>query len=395
MIAEFVDRTEEVKEVCKPVDEDNRLLIIYGESGVGKTCLLKKAITDLHQSSPSVIAFIVDFESFASEESNQIAALVNSIIENSGGVLSEDKWHNPEQAAGQIFERLSEIALRRPVYLMFDTTESLQENMGFWEWIQKYIAEPFVVEGKVKLIFAGRVPAPLRRGEVGNARKLLALGAIAPEDKAIELVHNALDLANPNLKASTKLKKAVTGLILKFSFGHPKLTEEMATYLAHNWPSQVTKATEREICERVVKPFIDDTLFEKIDPTWKDILWWASILDSFSADILHQYLNYAAPELIENKDDYFFLEGIGELKTRKTVIWRAGTGENLHGLIRNITQRCLQTLYPEKYQKACHAAGKTFEAIAEEFSEEPEYAKLYREMATSHYQKCEPKEPKQ
>ncbi len=394
MKTEFIDRIEEVQDVCKPVDEDNRLLIIYGESGVGKTRLLEKAVTDLHQQSPVTIAFIVDFQSFASD-ANHVEGLIESIAKNSGGILGEGVWHDPKQAAGQMITRINEVALERPVYLIFDTTELLQEEMEFWEWIQKYIVEPLVVEGNVKQIFAGRVPAPLRRGEVGNARKLLHLGPITPAEKVGDLMWNALKQANPSLDVSPEQRKRVTKLILRFSFGHPKLTEQISEYIAQHWPAQVTQATEQEICEQVIQPFIDNVLFEGIDAIWKDILWWASILDSFSADILRQYLERAAPELIQNKDDYFFLEGIGDLKTRKTVIWRAGIGESLHGLIREITQRCLKTLYPKNYQKACQAAGDTFKAIAEEFAEEPIYAKQYQEMAKSHYKKCEMKEQEQ
>ena len=108
MITEFVDRIKEVEEVCRSIDENNRLLIVYGESGVGKTSLLRKAVRDLRQLSLPVIAFIVDFNSFASELS-PMAALVNGIVENSAGVLGEDIWHNPEQGAGEIVDRLSRI----------------------------------------------------------------------------------------------------------------------------------------------------------------------------------------------------------------------------------------------------------------------------------------------
>ncbi|MFW5703128.1 MAG: AAA family ATPase, partial [Candidatus Dojkabacteria bacterium] len=170
-MTEFIDRFKEVEEVCKPVDEDNRLLIIYGESGVGKTSLLEKALEDIkqHYPDPEALAFIVNFESFASE-ANQRASLLRTMAQESGGVLNYGVWRNEEQAAGQMIARLNEVVAKRPVYLMFDTTEVLQENTEFWEWMQKYIVEPLVVEGEVKQIFAGRVPAPLRRGEVGNAR---------------------------------------------------------------------------------------------------------------------------------------------------------------------------------------------------------------------------------
>jgi hypothetical protein len=388
-MTEFVDRFKEVEEVCKPVDEDNRLLIIYGESGVGKTSLLKKAVENLQQRPSQPLTFIVDFESFATE-ANPAAALLKTMSKESNGMLGGGTWHNEEQSAGQMIARLNEIVAKRPVYLMFDTTELLQEDTEFWEWMQKYIVEPLVVEGDVKQIFAGRVPAPLRRGEVGNARKLLRLGPIGPEEEARDLVHNALKKAKSDLEVSNEQMGQVTKIVLEFSFGHPMLTERIADYIANRWPLQVTEATEQEICKYVVKPFIDNVLFEKIVPTWKEILWWASVLDSFSADILNRYIERVAPELVADEDDYFFFEGIGELKTQKTVLWRAEEGERLQGLIRDVTEHCFKTLDPKKYQKACQAAGRTFDAIADEFlPEEPEYAKRYRNMAKCHYQKCE------
>ena len=391
-MTEFVDRFKEVEEVCKPVDEDNRLLIIYGESGLGKTSLLKKALENIKQREPQPLAFIVNFESFASE-ANQRSALLRTMALESAGVLNYGVWRNEEQAAGQMIARLNDIVAKRSVYLMFDTTELLQENTEFWEWMQKYIVEPLVVEGDVKQIFAGRVPAPLRRGEVGSARKLLQLGPIGPEEEAAALVHNALKKANPDLDVSDAAMEQITKHILEFSFGHPKLTEKIATYVADRWPFQVMEDTGKEICEHVVKPFIDEVLFEEVEPLWKEILWWASILDSFSADILNKYIERVAPDLIADEDDYFFFEGIGKLKTQKTVLWRAEEGESLQGLIRDITEHCFSTLDPKKYQRACQAAGETFDAIADEFKpEEPKYVERYQNMAKSHYQKCGDKE---
>jgi hypothetical protein len=391
-MTEFIDRFKEVEEVCKPVDEDNRLLIIYGESGLGKTSLLEKAIEDIKQRYPQALAFIVDFDSFT-PETNQRTALLRAMAQESGGVLNYGVWRNEEQAAGQMIARLNEVVAKRPVYLMFDTTEVLQENTEFWEWMQKYIVEPLVVEGDVKQIFAGRVPAPLRRGEVGNARKLLQLGPIGPDKEAAALVHNALKKANPDLDVSDAPMEQITKLILEFSFGHPMLTEKIATYVAERWPFRVREDAGKEICKHVVKPFIDNVLFEGVKSPWKEILWWASILDSFSADILNRYIERVAPDLIVDEDDYFFFEGIGKLKTQKTVLWRAEEGERLQGLIQDITERCFKTLDPKKYQKACQAAGETFDAIADEFiPAEPEYAERYQDMATSHYKKCGDKE---
>jgi energy-coupling factor transporter ATP-binding protein EcfA2 len=372
--ATFQNRDMPLDEIC--TDTDQALLLnIYGESGIGKSTLLQAAAQRLRTRSPAALVLAIDLKEISLDQPEMI---LRTLLAQAQGMLNAP-GQNPEQVAGQIVNQLSDIAAQTPLYLMFDTTERFQENMEFWRWMESYLVGPLAIEGQVRQIFAGRVPAPWRRVEIRRIVKLLPLEPLSTADAARNLVAEVLQVHNPQLRSKEQLESAVD-LVLEFSFGHPQLSEQVAAYVALHWPVAAKEPFKRQLCQELIKPFIENVFFKDIEPLWREILWWLSVLDWFDVTILQRYLNLLKPELIKNQPDYFFIQGVSRLRIHYTVIWREERGDRLHGVVGQIVRQCLQVLEPTPYHQACLAAAQTMTTLAGEFPPEyPEFQQYHRE----------------
>jgi hypothetical protein len=373
--------------ICAEPDQ-NLLLNIYGEAGIGKSRLLHEAAQRLQAKSTPALVLQVDLKLLTGASANRPERLLRALIAQSEGRLSS-VWQSQsmEQVAGLVVAQLTEIAHRVPVYLMFDTTEVFQEDMGFWHWMEGDLVGPLAIGGQVRLVFAGRAPVPWRRLEVRRRVRLLSLEPLSPQEGAKSLIREVLQQHNPRLEEDEILEQAVN-LILEFSFGHPLLSKSLANYAALRWPMPSLSEFRLELCRETVEPFIEQYLFEGIAPPWNEILWWASVLDGFDAIILQRYLEQVAPELIEGKSDFFFIQGITNLRIRNTVVWLDELGNHLQGVIADIVRRCFETLYPERYQRACRAAAETVENLGNELPDGDPEAQRYRQEAEKYRQRA-------
>jgi hypothetical protein len=259
--------------------------------------------------------------------------------------------------------------------------------MDFWGWLETHFVGPFALEGDIQMIFAGRVPVPWRRFEVRRAVELVPLSPLNTNNDAITLVKEVLLNQNPDLTADELID--AQNLVLEFSFGHPKLSEQLAQKVATKWPPQSLPDFRLDICQNQLEPFINNGFFETVEPSeWKEILWLASVLDWFDATILHTYLNNLKPELIGDKTDFDFIQGITRLRTKDRVLWPVEKGERLHGVIGDIVSHCLKVMHSERYKEACLAAAKTFTELATVFPEEYEEFSEYQNEAKKYAQRA-------
>lgn len=383
-MAKFQDREDILEELCAPVSQ-GPLLNVFGETGIGKSRLLKEAVLHLQKEAQPLLILEVKFEALVDAEDRQ-TALLEALIGQARGYISGFR-DNREQLANTIVAEFSKVSEHTPIYLFFDTTEALQEDQAFWDWLHEHLAEPLVVAGKVKQIYAGRIPVRWLRFELRRVVKLLSLGPIAPHDASRALIQEVLLQKNRALEDSDTLPKLID-LVSEFSFGHPRLSEKLAEYIAQHWPSAYSAEEYRKVlCKEVIKPFIDHSLFGDLDPLWCKILWLASVLDWFDPAILKQYLEQLMPE-VKDKPDYYFIREVAQLRTHHTVVWREQRGDRLHGLIQDIVRQCLKTMNPEQYQVACRAAANVFASIATEFSDEEDYARQFSDAADMYRQRA-------
>jgi hypothetical protein len=378
----FQNREQALNQICGQTN-GAVLLNIYGEAGIGKSYLLQEAARRMRAKSPPALVTQADLGSLAKTSTNRPEAAIRALIGQSEGRLSV-VWQNPEQAAGQVVAELIDLADHMQVILMFDTTEVLQEDMEFWHWMEANLIGPLVVEGRLRQVFAGRVPVPWRRVEVRRALKLLQLPPLSAEDAARNLVREVLHQENPDLEDDESVERAID-LVLELSFGHPLLSERLAAYVASHWSVSTSASTFRpRLCQQVVKPFVDEQFLKDVRSPWGELLWWISVLDWFDATILQRYLGRVDPELVEGRMDYFFIQGITRLRIQNTVVWREERGDRLHGVIGDIMRRCFEVTDWEKCRRACQAAAETFEAMADEFPAESPEAQRYRQDAETY-----------
>lgn len=389
----FVNRSAEIVMICE-ASSPQSVLNIFGESGIGKTRLLKEAIARLADS----LVIDIDLESLSEIKPAQRAArLIELLAEQLAGADVEQL--DSDVRLDWLVAELAERSRIRSVFLFFDTTEALQDDIDFWRWLEASLMSPLVFEPSNRFVFAGRIPVPFSRIEVRRVLKLLHLTPLATNadreasaqrrdgSAGRELVREVLVRHNPRLTGD-QLQQA-TDLVLEFSFGHPLLSEQMALFVAEQSAAGLD-VDNRHLAQAVVKPFIDSRLFDKIDEPWKRILELASVLDWFDPIILMRFLRNADPQLVLGQGDDFFIQGVRQLRQQHTVVWRDERGDTLHGVIAAIVRYYLRVAEPDIYRDACSAAEKTFREFAEEEHPvaSPEY-EIYLQQADLYHRRAQ------
>jgi hypothetical protein len=373
--ADFIGRIDELNVICDPSSKIY-LYNLYGEAGIGKTSLLtaaRKRIIEKEGTHARV--FYIDLLPVSQKTESKEEETVRLIINQSEGIIN-GAWQNAEQVAGLIVNSLNQFSLNNRVVMMFDTTEALQEAMDFWNWLETYIVGPLVIEGRVHLVFAGRVPAPWRRFEVRRAVETHYLPPLQQDTHDL-----VIDILNKKgiTQASVEKYNQIGNLVANLSKGHPLLSELLANEIANRWPDT---PSEEDLCTGLIEPTINQRLFANVGSPWLDILWWLSPLDRFDATFIQFYLQKVAPELVEGKKDFFFTQGLSNLCLQQTVIWKEAEGERFHGVIGEIVRTCFAIIRPEDYKRANRAAVETFRFFANEFFKNEEgLFKHYNELA--------------
>lgn len=383
---EVLDRKKELNAIY---GLEVSLLDIYGEAGIGKSSLMSKAAGELR--SLGVLVLQVDFLSVArvaprSRPEQFLRALIAERSVRFSGI-----WESVDQVAALIISQLIDLSdSSRHVYLMFDTTEAVQEDADFWRWLETRVVAPAIYDGSIRVIVAGRLPAPWRQYESRSVVKYMALGPLAEADAAPELVMQVVRQRHHDL--APDLGTTICTEVYDLTFGHPFLSRKAAEWVAQHLEEALNDipGLTRELSEVVVAPFIRDYLLEGVDEVWRGILRWASILDDFDADVLKRYLAKVDAELVTDKDTPFFIEGIATLRIRHALIeWREGTGYRLVGVIKNIVCRNFKVMDPEGYRMAHIGMGQVYHEMAAGFDVESGESKEYEARARSYEERVE------
>jgi hypothetical protein len=382
MNTEFQNRESELRELLK-LPCMVPMVTVYGEAGIGKTRLLRETIQQLQHQNPNTVVLWIDGSDLVHTAQASHEALLHVLITQAKKHLSIDPmWTTVDQGASKIVQQLNKLGNRIPVFLMFDNTEALQDNRDFWRWLERHIVGPLVVEGLVKLIFAGRIPPPWRRIEIRRALDLLQLASLQSKEARDALIREVLTQEGSAL--DEHFLDQSTNLVNKFAFGHPRLSEKIAEYIATHRPESFDTAFQQQVCREVIKPFINKVFFAGIESPWTEWLWPMSVLDWFDTTILQAYLGRLFPKDVKNKPDYYFIQEIGNLRMNQRVLWREAQGDCLYGVIGDIIAQCLKTLDPDEYKRAQQAAQSTFQAIATQFEDDPEAQQEYKAQARAY-----------
>jgi len=383
-MASFQDREDELALILGAQDTPF-LLNFYGEAGIGKSRLLTEARRRILEANRRACVIYVDLNGVPGERAARPEFFLREVARAARDHV-RGVWQDVNQVAANITRQLTELSdSLDAVYLMVDTTEAVQEDMDFWRWLEARIVSPLFTKSQVRQVFAGRLPVPWRRYEVRRAVRLEPLKPLPKEEAALNLLTEVLARYNPRL--DEKQRQEAAACLHGLSFGHPRLSEELAQYAAPGLPEALVNMSGLEctLGQEVVEPLINDYLFEGVETPWPDMLRWASILDHFDALILRRYLAKADPELIQDHPDDFFVQGIADMRIgHALIVWNDEIGEyELQGTVRRILRRNFEILEPHKIQRAHEAASAMFDEIAAEYPSGSERALNYQARAGS------------
>jgi hypothetical protein len=259
------------------------------------------------------------------------------------------------------------------------------------------------MKGRVRMIFAGRVPAPWRDYDVRRLNQIHRLDPLSTQDD-LERQGAARDLIRNVLRQSGSIVpdadiRLLTELILKFSYGHPGLSEKLASWVVEpgvgRWPAPDINQFRKSIAEGRIKEYIDSFLFKDIDADWRLILRWAGILNWFDAAVLCQYLEALVVAgviprcaYLDNWDS-FFVPGIDRLRLQDAAVVWARDGYRLYGVTREIVRQCLKVSDPVGFRRASRCAGQVIRTVASEFAPDEEGFVRYTREAEAYFQQAQ------
>jgi hypothetical protein len=362
MNTSFVDRNDILSRI---ISLDWLLMCLIGEGGIGKSALLDEAQSRLQDKKIKVIK--IDFQKL--ETNNIYGSLINAFF--LGGLENlQESWESLEVAAGKVVQTIKKLSEKEKVVILYDTTETLQENKDFWKWFESNLAARFLIEGIAHQVFAGRQPPPWYRFELRISQTSIELKPLDPKGDARTLAGNLLKRQRTKLQLSSEEQKNLVDTAISYSQGHPGLTIEIVTTLS----AQKDSEPDLSICKEVLEPYITKNIFTGIEPEWQELLWWLSPFEWFNPSLIQEYLKEVAKEvpriheIISGKQDYFFSYYLNRLVTQFSVVWRdVEQGDRFSGNIRKFMLLCLKQLHPEQYTLAVKTAEKTLRYLAEEY----------------------------
>jgi hypothetical protein len=397
-VSTFQDRVLELTAMTAGPSEGVRVLNFHGEAGIGKSRLLKEGAARL-SANPQALVLRTDLTALSSQREGRSLTLLRQLTEGSAqlAIAADDS----DTIAAQLVDRLNMVASDRRVTVLVDTTEAIQDDTGFWQWFERSLLSPLISEGNVLVVLAGRLPAPIRLVEVRRYLKVWPLEPLPIKDDARQLVREVLTatpgsfaLDDPReTKRGTKLADEFADLVLSFSHGHPRLSEEIAQFLAVPGNQEPADSLRRRVAEEVVRPFIDRELFPfRPDMArWRPLMEWASVLDWFDATVFYHFdLALSGSQQPEIEWQYDFVKAMAQLRAPYAVVKWEGAGYTLVGTIKSIVASYMQAARHVEYIRSLRAAVEVFDQIVEDlFADNPQAGEPYGKAARSYEQRLE------
>lgn len=378
----FQDRTEELIRLCSlkddraPQNDWSMVWNVFGEAGIGKTRLLCEIQKYFETEDRSCLVMYINLESGEGDIKKTIDLILHEMIDCLPERI-DATWQNPEQVAGVIVNELVRLtgAPQGKILILFDTTEKLQTEMKFWNWLEINIVGPLVLAGGIRQVFAGRTAVPWRRIEVRRKLQPCRLEPL-PDDREVirELAKNLLDARS--LKwAEDKQEILLVNLIAAHGSGHPRLSIALAEQIINDWNAKTVedfmieqKAYVIELYRKVVKTFIDQNFLEKVPKDWNAFIWWLSPLeDPFDLIFVREYLDKVLHAEVKDYQEYSYIQFLFELRIRYSVLRKDPLGEYFNGVIGDVTRRCFRILNSGDYTRACQQIAITYENMAKNY----------------------------
>lgn len=377
----FQGRKREKDLICQSNGTGSPLLDIYGEPGMGKTRLLAEAASELRCRSGQPIVCYADFKTFGNDVAQWKRRLLEALVSTADGRLKPSGGIS----TADIVKQLNALTDPPPV-LMFDSTEEVYGNTEFLDWLKMDLVLPLVNGNKVRMVFASSTRVPWNNHLIRLKIQPVSMNSLESArstDPAQSLVREILRAQA--LRPDDAEINRLSAIVIELSCGHPKLAQHLANRIVIDrqnryWQARSDHAGKR-LATEVVKPFIDQEWFRKIESPWPGILWWASILPWFDSTVLRDYLTRSHRSVTLSSWDAFFIEGIPRVQRQiAAVTWVEG-GYRLSDTIREVVRRCWQLTDRKDYSRSIDAARAVWQTLINDSESEPsDRARYQREL---------------
>ncbi len=304
----------------------------YGGPGIGKSTLLNLLMDECENISipyssinfsaiknPSKPSYHKDMTLLIEDLLDGIADERDSNVRNAIELYRKEIEKKDEYAlirkVSQKFVRLvGQIIEKTPVVFFFDETE--QANQDVVNWLEEWIINPLVQDGRCLIVWAGRRPQRWKRFEVRRRARVQELGVFdkAGTEKLFERnsEYALTDFASP--------VRRITG-------GHPyadsivlQRLNRMAREGKKLKKDQFNKI-EDSILDELVQVFIDSFVFSDLSPEVANACRAISLVRQFDVIMLRKILTKALPDTFGKYGRNEFGDLLSQLRATQLIYW--------------------------------------------------------------------------
>lgn len=373
-----VDREEQIQEFRSALDDRIRVLGSvfqtlyewYGGPGIGKSTLLGLLMNECQDA--HVPYSFIDFNTErASAYKEDVIRLVEDFLENFGGVEtdtvdatiaiyrqvpieeSERRQLRRRDVARAFVRLIRDLVKRDPVVLFFDETERVDQDVV--AWLEEWMINPLVQNGRCLIVWAGRRPQRWRRFEVRRRVRIQKLGVF--DEKSTEKLFKE----NSDYPL-TGLAPKVRGLTL----GHPKADTIVLRYL--DVMAQAGQSPEKEQFDRIeadllsdlVQKFVDNFAFKGLPENVVTACRVMSLVRQFDVIMLREVLKETVTSFSEFRRDEFG-DLLSQLRGTQLVLWDdRRKGYAIDSTLRHILSEHIRRHSPDIYARVNRVAIRVY-----------------------------------
>jgi len=348
----------------------------FGSPGIGKSTLLRLLIEDCHNANASY-AFInfkdksypqaeTSFEKGEVDATRLIEDLINGLsdadslkvkqaIKTYRSIPADEKERANKQLkhsdVARAFVRfVGDVSKHDPVVMLFDETESADPELV--AWLEEWIVNPLIQNGRCLIVWAGRRPQRWKRFEVRRRLRSQELGLFDAK--------GTVELFESNSKYPlTELSDPVRRLTLGHPFADVVALRRLDTLAKEGRIPQRDQfsSIETDLIDGLVQDFVEKYAFKGLSKELANSCRILALVRQFDVILLREILTDALPSSYDNYKREEFGGLLSRLRATQLVWWddrRKGYALDL--TLRHILGENIRRHQPKVYAKVNQVA---------------------------------------